>query len=49
MDTILNSAIAQFLMKKKGDALSVHVSRVLLNGDTSVLHASHIWRKGDAL
>jgi hypothetical protein len=48
MDIILNSAIAQFLMKKKGDALSVCTSRISLNGDASVLHAFRIWEKGDA-
>jgi hypothetical protein len=34
MDTILNPVISQFLMKKKGDALSVRASCILLNGDT---------------
>jgi hypothetical protein len=48
-DTILNLAIAQFLMKKKGYVLSVQASRILINGDVSVLHASRIWGKGDAL
>jgi hypothetical protein len=32
MDTILNPAIAQFLMKKKGDATMKRVSRILING-----------------
>jgi hypothetical protein len=42
MDTILNPAIAQFLMKKKGDMLSVCVSRILVKGYTPMKHASRI-------
>jgi hypothetical protein len=33
MDTILNLAIVQFLMKKKGDALWLRASRICEKGD----------------
>jgi hypothetical protein len=48
MDTILNLAIAQFLMKKKGDMLLVRTSRILVNRDTPMKCASHILLNGDA-
>jgi hypothetical protein len=48
MDTILNLTIAQFFLKKKGDALSVHASRILVKGDTPMKRASHILLKGDS-
>jgi hypothetical protein len=43
MDTIVNLAIAQFLMKKKGDALPLRASRVLLNGDACCGGASPLY------
>jgi hypothetical protein len=48
MDTILNLTIAQFLMKKKGDALSVRASRILVKGDVPMKCMSHILLKGDS-
>jgi hypothetical protein len=47
MDTILNLTIAQFLMKKNGDVLAVHASRILVKGDTPMKCVSHILLKGD--
>jgi hypothetical protein len=48
MDTILNPAIAQFLMKKKGDTLSVRVSHILVKGDAPMKRASRILINEDA-
>jgi hypothetical protein len=45
---ILNPAIAQCLMKIKGDTLSVRASRILVEGDTPMKHTSRILQKGDA-
>jgi hypothetical protein len=48
MDTILNLTIAQFLMKKNGDVLAVHASRILAKGDAPTKCMSHIFLKGDS-
>jgi hypothetical protein len=47
MDTILNLAIAQFLMKKKGDVLLVRASHILVKGDTPMKCVSRILINGD--
>jgi hypothetical protein len=48
MDTILNPTIAQFLMKKKGDALSVRASHILVKEDAPMKCVSRILLKGDS-